>query len=1381
MVVESPTPVKLKSPLDTITDLTPTFTWEANPGVPYYHVILSDEALNIDTVNGQMSVQGLSVAWQAITPNTQIVYGAPDPSGTITAAPPPMSPGKTYFWVVLNNYKNNPLYSSTKVGLPLSFTIKGKPLEKAKNISPKNVVLSSDKDSMVTFKWTNLDPRANTYKIYLYIASGIQQVDAKLVTWSNEVTAATFAGKNGVIDTTDTAFITINAHAVLSKNHYTWKVFAIDDKGASTSGDTSSFDYADPATGYLMLYTKEKIISATTLPTGTVIDTSLSAVPAVQMQVDVVNGSLEAPLLFYTDLNGKLERERPRGTYRITAQKSGFEPLTITIKLDSGKIVVDTFFLKRPDATVFGKVVDNTNIGINVASVYAVSDRNDTVVTQTDALGSFIVNCYEGIWRLFAQKTGYVTSLPKSANVVYGQSFSFGAITLTLNPYSVSGIVKNEKNEPILGADVKVLRGSAVVDEMPSTSQTGAFTFSLSPGAYTIISTKIGFETYSTQINVSSSMQLSISMPSGAAMIKGNVIGATWIGNKVVYAAITNATITFTDTTVSPVKTFSTTTDATYGDYGISVSGNRLYASSASCAGFITKTQRLSELTKPGATMIYNDTLSSLGMITGSVTMSASGAIIDNATVSLLNPLTNQVVATVQSQGNGYFEIRNVADGTYCVKAGAPGFVTDSIRASDTIYVSSGKMTIKAAPGAASLTAYLSPGQKTISWVVTGANKAKDSTAIINILSPLQKIIRSGQSLSGAGFGDYIVSVNAAAPSAIDLSYHVFTVKASEALHVDSVRLSLVNITDTALDILHDSISLGFSASSPDTLDSARVFYRDISAPGFSSFSIRQRKLSYAFSFRPQTDGSILNYYFTAYRGKDIFGSSNETFYTHVKPDTTRLSKLELIPSSSDTLMLGANTQLRIKLRGYFGSLFIPATIRDTTAITWKLLNAPKGTRFIDSTGPEILLATGTDSSVAPVALKAIIDTIKQRVTPQVPVPEIALYFKVSNKPMISITVRRIDAGNPNPITTSFLSMAEFVANGLDAAGRTMTISPQWSVSPVNAGTITPMGIFKPNRLMSGMVRIYAQANGFTGEYNAQGQSEKQFGLQVDHLIPVLNTPDTAVNLQGCMIVFPDSVVSSDKTGLLRIAMPTLDNRLQLTSGALTVVGSAFDVTEVNGVNFQPQRGDNIRIVLDIPEASMKNVSGAGYKLFIGTWNKDSLQWNIVPNSTVTFADKTISANITHFSRFAILVQSTGLTSTLSILPNPFSPDKKASDFPSLARRLGMNTPKGTRICFSPEASDATIQQIRIVIFTIVGEQVAKVVMDNVSKMTEYHVWWDGRMTDRTGIYWGTMNSQDLVMQGKAMCRNGRYFVVLTIRDFNGKEKNYMKQVVLIK
>jgi phage terminase large subunit-like protein len=76
--------------------------------------------------------------------------------------------------------------------------------------------------------------------------------------------------------------------------------------------------------------------------------------------------------------------------------------------------------------------------------------------------------------------------------------------------------------------------------------------------------------------------------------------------------------------------------------------------------------------------------------------------------------------------------------------------------------------------------------------------------------------------------------------------------------------------------------------------------------------------------------------------------------------------------------------------------------------------------------------------------------------------------------------------------------------------------------------------------------------------------------------------------------------------------------------------------------------------------------------------------------------------------------------------------------------------------------------------------------MENVSKMTEYHLWWDGRTTDRAMVTWDglknpTSDPNARVMAGNKMCRNGRYFVVLTIRDFNGKEKNYMKQVVLIK
>jgi hypothetical protein len=1376
LVVESPLPAKPKAPIDTITELTPVFQWEPNPSVPYYHVLLSDEELTIDTAKGGMNISGLSVSWQAITPFTQITYGTPDPSGTLTSSPPPLSPGKTYFWVVLNNYKNNILYTSSRVGLPVSFTIKGKPMVKAKNISPKNIVLNSGKDSVVTFQWTNLDPRANTYKIFLYISSGLEQVDAKMVAWSNEVTAGSFVGANGKIDTTDTGFITINTRSVLSKNHYTWKVFAIDDKGASTAGDTCSFEYSDPATGQLMLHTLENIISTVTTPTGTFKDTSKSAVAAVQMQVEVVKGSQEAPLLFYTDLSGNLNRQRPAGTYRITALKSGFEPLSKTIRLDSGAFVDETFYLKRPDATVFGKVLDKTSLGINVASVYAVSDRSDTVLAQTDVLGSFIVNCYEGGWRIFAQKPGYSASLPKQVQVTFGQSVSFGDIFLDLNSFTLSAFVANEKNEPILGAQVGVYREGMLIDEVPSTPQSGNVAFSLNAGTYTISAAKIGFEQYNKTIDLSSSMQMTIAMPSGAAMIKGSIVGATWIGNNLVYAPITRASIMFVDTSTSPAKTFSTSTDATYGDFGISVSGGRRLKSTVSANGFISKTGLLPEATRPGNTLIYNDTVLSLGMVSGTVVVSGSRSPVGNATISLLSPNVNRVVANATSQANGYFEVRNIPDGVYYVKSGAPGFSMDSIRASDTLYISSGKLAVQGSSGQTGLSVFMSVGNKTVAWLVDGG---RDTTAIISIQSPLRKIIRSGQSLTGAGYGEYIVSVNAAADSVIDCAYHPFTVLASESLYVDSVNLPVFNTTGDTLSIMDDSISLAISSS--DTLDSARVFYRDVNTPEYSSLMRGESRTAYGFSVRPQKDGSILNYYFKAYRGRDVYGSTNETFFSYIRPDTSRLSKVELVPNAGDTSLLGAKSEIKISFQGYFGSMFIPAKIRDTTAIVWKMENAPRGTRFIDSTGTDISFLTGEDSSSVPMALKAIIDTAKQKVMSQVSaMGDRTIYFKLTGKEIRSVGIRRVDAGNQNAISTSPLAMAQLVAEGLDANNRAFLISPKWSLSPSRAGTITSAGLFKPNPRFAGMVRIYGQVNGLTGEYNALGQNEKQYGLEVKHCIFASEQPDTASNQRGCTLLFPDSVVDKDKSGLLQITMPTLENRLELTSGTRTVVGNVIDIKEENGIIFQFSGKDSIQLVLDIPDASVKQNPEKMRLLRIGTWNEDSLKWTILPNSVVDVNRQTVSANIRHFSRYAILTASTELISTLSILPNPFSPDRRASEFPSLARRLGNNTPPGTCISFTPESPDNDIAQTRIGIYSISGEQVVKVVMSGARNLNEYRLWWDGRTTGRDQVDWDPRKSV-MQMNGKAMCRNGRYFVLLTLKDSRGKEKNFMKQVILIK
>jgi hypothetical protein len=228
-------------------------------------------------------------------------------------------------------------------------------------------------------------------------------------------------------------------------------------------------------------------------------------------------------------------------------------------------------------------------------------------------------------------------------------------------------------------------------------------------------------------------------------------------------------------------------------------------------------------------------------------------------------------------------------------------------------------------------------------------------------------------------------------------------------------------------------------------------------------------------------------------------------------------------------------------------------------------------------------------------------------------------------------------------------------------------------------------------------------------------------------------------------------------------------------------VGFAFDIKEQNGIGLQIRGGDSIKLVLDIAGAP----AAGGHKYYVGLWNDDSLQWHTLGNSALSADGKTVSAFIAHFSRYAVLTRSVDLMSTLSVLPNPFSPDKSASEFESLALRLGRDAPKGTCISFSPDVSEQRLDKIKIRIYNLVGDQMASVVMQNIPKMIQYQLWWDGRTTDRD-INWDELKPHPTIqnakiMAGNKMCRNGRYFVVLTIRDAKGKEKNYKKQVVLIK
>ena len=1333
ILVESPDAVTMKTPSGEITSLTPTFVWDVNPGVPYYHLILSDQSIKVDTTDsGKIDLQGLSIIWQAITPNTQMLYGAPDPSNTITADPPPLSTGQNYTWIVLNNYGNHPAFTSTRYGSINTFKIKGIPLKKPRSIYPVNVQLNSSDNKDIQFKWTDLDTNANTYKVYVYVGQELDGMKAQMIVWQTEVMATSSA---------ETLGVNIDAASILTSNHYAWRVIAIDDKGAGTTGDTVSFNYTVP-TGAVRIKTREQI--SVTGPDGTTI--AESPVGLAKIEVEVLDGSMEAPLLFYTDIDGYLLRDRSAGTYRITAVKDEFESQTKTIVVSKNDTTSVTFFLQRPEATIYGKVVDESKKGINLANVYGISDRGDTVFTQADASGNFVLRCYGADWNIGAKMTGYKSVLPEKITVVPGENLSFGTVTMEKNPYTLSGIVKNGSGATLLGVNVRLLRDNVVIDEIPSTPQSGSFSFAVPSGSYTVTAEKTGFTSYSGNVDLLSSKSISISMQAGATLVRGYVYGKTWVGERQIIAPITRASVKFIS--VGSTDTISVISDVTYGDFNVSLPGDKSFLVYSSANGFISKAIPCSLKTQIKTTQAFNDTLQGLGMISGTVKYGISE--LGNASVSLISVSSGEVVVSGKTSANGHFEMRNIYDGNYMIRAGKDGYILDSIEGPDTLNVSNGK----ADPAQTVL--FMKPGNKTIKWSIAGIENFSGS---IKIKSPLQKTLPVSDSLSMSGPGIYVVTVDAAADSLIDLEYHRFNVLDSEMVHVDTVLMDVIHRNSGILTPVNGRVTL--KLSSVNVLDSVVLYYKDAVASVFRTARDISSTKSYTFNILPPRDGSTMLYYFKAYRNKDVYGYDKETYQSFVKPDTSSLTKFEILPSSDDTLVYASNSSVRMTFKGYYSSAFLPDSSIDDQSISWKLTN-PHGCSLVKTKGLEVTVKMGDARAFStPVMLTATVDTNRTRVIGTA--RSVSTVFRVSGTDLKSITINRIDAGSP---AISAFGFAEFIAEGKDSSGTVLALSPAWSVYPQSAGTISSRGVFRPYRKFSGSVRIFAEMSGVRGEYKAEGKDEN--GLEVQFMIVKKSTPDTAINGLGCTVIFPANAIESFETGLLKIATASLKNQIRRGNSLYRTVDSiAFDLTEINNVSFNLSH-DSIRLELDIPSELRKQVSKQEIK--IACWSEDSLKWQMLSNSVISEDKTKISAGITHFSQYSVLLGK-GNSGYLKISPNPFSPYVWPRSINPTEKHLGA--------CIEFQIdNESTPNDVKLRIYNVVGDLVWSLHIQNADG-SAYTVWWDGRTSDRE-IIW-TKPGYTIEEQGSKMCRNGRYFVVLHAKDTSNKEWRYMKQIVLFK
>ncbi|MDR0331222.1 MAG: carboxypeptidase-like regulatory domain-containing protein, partial [Chitinispirillales bacterium] len=774
-----------------VSELAPLFQWKPVAGVPYYHVLLSDEPFA--TPDGKPN-SNVNIIWQAITPNTRIAYGAPDPSNTIKASPPPLSPGKTYSWIVLNNYGNYSAFTSWDVVSAMDqvagrFAIKadGGALKAPRPTAPARGNAFNNA-AEIEFKWANIDTGASSYLLNIFSdgrtadfgMGGMGDFAMKMLVW--EATVPRGAG--------DTLRVVLNAGGTLASGSYTWRVYALDSRGAAftDNNSTSTFRYSKSAEGNLSVKTFETLGGVQ------------SPVGFVELKPEVLDGSTMTPFLFYTNSNGALDNRRiSAGVYRITAAKEGYCAYTSTVAVTPSGTASVQIPMSRPEAVLYGRALaSNDSSALNSATVTAASEWGDTVFATTDGNGGFVLACRAADWVVTVQKPGFRASSPRRAALRVGDNKNFGDAYLERNQFTLSGVVRNSSGGTVVAARVRLLRGGVLVDEVSSTPQNGAYAFYVGSGVYTLTVEKPGFAMFSRSVAVAGTASQDVTLRGGAALVNGSIIGRSWVPaiNAYANAPIASARVTFVETGAANPDTLIVISDPVFGKFSISLPHGKTYDVKVAAAGFGPEAAirgLTTEGVDDGAPITYADTVYALAMIKGLVAL--GGGVFMGGVDVLVYDAGGRVAASAKSAADGRYEIRNIPNGVVTVNAGADGYFADAaaidnnttIPAPITITINNGRLS----PNSDSYNIRLQPGDKAIKFDVAGYS----GSGAVKAASPLNRTLffnnAAGDTaeLRNAGAGYYVVE---AAPdssnySLLELSYHRFNVSQGSAEHTETL------------------------------------------------------------------------------------------------------------------------------------------------------------------------------------------------------------------------------------------------------------------------------------------------------------------------------------------------------------------------------------------------------------------------------------------------------------------------------------------------------------------------------------------------------------------------------------------------------------------
>jgi len=451
-----------------ISTATPTFIWEPVPGVPFYHIILSDQPFVVEKdEKGRTVVKGANIIWQAITSETSIPYGTPDPSGFFSdlEAPPladPLVREVRYNWIVLNNYGNNPALTSDVTSGPVGFTVDvPAPFDPPRNLYPEpDAVVTSQ---VIPFSWSSV-PEASTYHLYLSRREEVVGNEAFIPVWDGITTEPT---------------LEFDASLILQDGWYVWKVLAKDERGSGAMGDTTGFYYISRS-GEVHFETYE-------------LSPKKPHLPRVNLTIESLSGGINSfPVATGKD-KGFLDRDLPLGEYKVRASKEGYEDTTVVFSVEEvDKRVTVRIYLRPSPSKLSGVTRDEEGVALGFVEVTA--ERVDTAYsrsTTSDQNGYFLLNLSPGTWTVRARKPGYGPPDPVEVSLLPGQEMDLGELVLTLRRYRLEGRVATPGGDPIWNATVVAEWEEG--REITITDGEGRYGLRLSPGTWKVTAYKDGY------------------------------------------------------------------------------------------------------------------------------------------------------------------------------------------------------------------------------------------------------------------------------------------------------------------------------------------------------------------------------------------------------------------------------------------------------------------------------------------------------------------------------------------------------------------------------------------------------------------------------------------------------------------------------------------------------------------------------------------------------------------------------------------------------------------------------------------------------------------------------------------------------------------------